>query len=281
MVTTLSVASDRNPSHLPPRYEIRRLTLEHIPWALAVVGHSNVFCSPLWAKVYPKDPAGLMYEVSKAGDYLVRHQVLSGMSFGVFDLDYKFKRPESEKTGGALYFDESDPSADSSKILEQMDNPLVSVALAYDQTNPLDMEQMGPILKCLPLFGLLYGILEGLDKRDPSWKATEPRQVLMRNATSTRADYEGEGLMKKLAQFLMREADYLGYRGIQIECAHDAVCKTWLNPPAPFKGELVARFDCKTYEMEDEEAKKEGREGVMVKPFAPSEQVISKVFVHL
>ena len=280
MVTSLSAATSANPSYLPPRYEIRKLTPEQIPWATAVVSHSNAFHSPVWTKVYPQDIAKRFYEVMKTADYLVRHQVESGMSYGVFDLEYQFKRPESAAAGGALYFDTTDLTLDSARALSQMDNPLVSVALAYDQINPLDMEQLGPLIQTLPLFATLYGILESLDQRAPeSWKATGPRQVLMRNATSTRVDYERGGLMKKLAQFLMRQADALGYRGIQIEAAHDAVAKTWLEPPEPFRGELVGRFDCGTYEVEEErEGEKTGR---MVKPFAPSVQAISKIYCHL
>ncbi|TKA70416.1 hypothetical protein B0A49_06214 [Cryomyces minteri] len=156
-----------------------------------------------------------------------------------------------------------------------MDFPLVSVALAYDQNDPLDMAKVMPLVEVLPLFGTFYHVIEVLDKRDPtSWKATGPQQVLMRNATSTRHDYEGEGLMKKLAQFLMREAKLEGYRGIQIECLHDAVTHTWCHPPQPFKGELIAEVDMETYEEEAEDGKR-------VRVFAPAKQRGTKVFVTL
>jgi len=78
----------------------------------------------------------------------------------------------------------------------------------------------------------------------------------MRNATSTRADYEGQGLMKKLAQWLMRDAARNGFRGIQIECAHDAVSHVWLHPVEPFSAELIGKVDTGAYTEEDGEGKK-------------------------
>ncbi|KAL9082643.1 MAG: hypothetical protein Q9165_008826 [Trypethelium subeluteriae] len=202
-----------------------------------------------------------------AADYLVRHQVNSGFSFGVFDLEYKFRNPKSEATEGALYWETTDLEATPEKLLEQMDFPLCSVALSYDGHHPLEMAQMLPAIQKLPLFGTLYHALEELDPRPAdSWKATAEKQVLMRNATSTRKDYEGQGLMKKQAQWLMREADRTGYRGIQIECVHDAVSGTWLNSPKPYKSTLVCKFDTETYEQKDEES------GEMKKVFSPTQE---------
>jgi hypothetical protein len=96
----------------------------------------------------------------------------------------------------------------------------------------------------------------------------------MRNGTSTRTDYEGLGLTRKLANWLMREAALQGYRGIQIECAHDAVTNTWLHPPKPFPAELIGSVDMATYEQETEDGSK-------IKPFVPSNQVCTKIFVTL
>ena len=201
---------------------------------------------------------------------------MSGMSFGVFDLEYKYKNPKSEATEGALYWDPTDTEATPEKLLDQMDFPLCSVALAYDGAHALDNEKLTGVLRELPAFGTLYHLLEERDPRPAeSWKATAEKQVLMRNATSTRRDYEGQGLMKKQAQWLMREAERNGYRGIQIECANDAVVKTWLNPPKPFKATLVSDLDMATYEEKDEET------GEMKKIFSPSKQYNTKVYVTL
>jgi len=210
-----------------------------------------------------------------ATDYLVRHQIESGMSFGIFDTQYNYKRPESALTEGKLYWDPNDVQSDGTSLLQQMDFPLVSVALSYDGSNPLDMQRLLRLIEVLPLFGALYGALESLDRRDPaSWKAKGPHEVLMRNGTATRPDYEGRGLTRKMADWLMREAAGQGYRGIQIETAHDAVTHTWLHPSKPFQAELIAELDMATYEQENEEGKR-------VRLFEPSKQVCTKIYVTL
>lgn len=270
-----SITNGTNPTDLDPKYEIRQLTVADIPWVTAIIVHSNIFHSPVWPLVYPEDKTKRAHRGAAAADYLVRHQIESGMSFGVFDTKYEYKRPESVSTKGKLYWDEKDDDSDGATLLREMDFPLVSIALSYDGANPLDLARMMPLMAVLPLFGALYHALESLDKRDPaSWKAQGPREVLMRDGTSTRADYEGKGLTRKLANWLMREAALQGYRGIQIECAHNAVTNTWLHPPKPFHAELIGSIDMATYEQEDEDGSK-------VKTFAPSKQVCTKIYVTL
>jgi hypothetical protein len=268
--SNIATSSD-NPSNLPPRYEIRQLTEEHVEWAKAIVLHSNMFHSPVWPVIYPEQKAKRMFDSMDPATYLVEHQIASGMSFGVFDLEYQFKRAESEATGGALWWDDlkASPDATSEELLERMDFPLASIALAYDGINPLDMTVLLEMIAVLPLFGTLYHVLDTRDERVDSWKPTEAGQVLMRNATSTRNDYEGEHLMGNLARFMMREAKLRGYKGIQIESAHDAVNHVWSNPPSPFKGEVISEVDMATYEEEGQ------------KVFSPSKQVCKKVFVTL
>jgi len=260
---------------LPARYEIRKLTTEHMDWIAAICVHSNLYCSPVWSVLYPDNKPERLYAGLRAADYLMRHQVESGMSFGVFDKEYKFKRPESAATGGRLYWDETHTDITGDELLAQMDFPLVTIAMAYDGINPLDMARLAPLMALLPAFGSVYHGLEAGDPRDKAaWEPTGPNQVLMRNATASRQDYEGQGLMAKLARFLMREAAAKGYRLINIEALHDAVARVWLNPPPPFRGELIASLDPTKYEEEDEE-------GEMVKPFGPVTQVFSKIVVHL
>lgn len=273
-MTPKSAASDNNPSGLPPRYEIRRLEEKHIAWAAAIVIHSNLYYSTVWPKLYPEGKTKRALEGFKAADYLIRHQVESGMSFGVFDLEYNYKRAASVHTEGALYWSEMDESNTSDDMLEAMDFPLASVALSYDGINALDMEKLSPILEVLPHFGLYYHYLDELDPRKPEdWKPTGPKQVLMRNATSSRHEYEGQGHMKRLAHFLMREAAHEGYRGIQIEALHDAVIHVWCNPPAPYTGHLISKVPSATFEVE--------QDGEKVKPFVPATQDACKIYVNL
>ncbi|KJZ75280.1 hypothetical protein HIM_05206 [Hirsutella minnesotensis 3608] len=262
-------------SNLPPRYEIRVLGPEHIEWASAIVIHSNLYHSPIWPAVYPNDRAARVYKAFNSIYYLVRHQVESGYSLGIFDKEYQFRRPESAATGGQLYWDQKDLEASGEKLLEQMDFPLVSVALAYDGINPLDHDKMKGLMESLPMLGTAYALLERLDSREKSsWEAQKPREVLHRNATSTRHEYEGKGLMRKLANYMMRTAAAEGFRGIQIEPLSDAVAHVWANPPAPFTAEVVSTFHMASWEEENEKGEK-------YNPFYPASQRVSKIYTTL
>jgi hypothetical protein len=278
-LTNIKTPNPSNPSSLRPRYEIRQLEPKHVEWAAAIVSHSNSFCSTVWPLLYPENDGKDTIQLAIDADYLVRHQIDSGLSFGVFDTEYVFKREESKATAGKLYWDLSEPSVkekqglkgEAERLLEQMDFPLVSVALSYDAYNALDMSKMKPLLAALPHFGLIYHNLEESDGRNPeSWKPKGPNEVVFRNATSTRQDYEGEGIMAALARWLMREAASRGYRGIQIEALADAVTHVWSTAEPPFKGTVVGEFHTETWKDED------GNLG-----FAPVHQRITKCYVDL
>lgn len=272
-------ATPSNPSALKSRYEIRRLELKHVEWAAAIVSHSNIFYSPIWPIIYPEKDGKDVIKLVNDADYLVRHQISSGLSFGVFDTEYTFKHEESKATEGKLYWDISEPSikgaqgfeAEGQRLLRQMDFPLVSVALSYDSFHALNMSKMEPLLTSLPHFGLAYHILAESDPRDPnSWKAKGAHEVLFRAATSTRRDYEGQGIMAGLARWLMREADAMGFRGIQIECLADAVSHVWSTPEPPYRGKVVSEFHTDTWKDE---------KGNFA--WAPAHQKVTKVFVDL
>ncbi|KAK8050991.1 hypothetical protein PG993_002376 [Apiospora rasikravindrae] len=260
---------------LPSRYEIRPLGPEHVEWAKAIVTHSNAFGSPVWSVLWPDEMTDRNYKVFGALDHMVEHQIASGYSLGLFDTEYQYKRSESAATGGKLWWDTEDLSADGDKLMEQMDFPLLSVALAYDGFFPFDMSRIAPVALVLGGFAESLHALEVLDKRDPaSWKPTGPRQVLMRNATATKLDEGGKGLMRHLAHRIMRQAAENGFRGMQIEGYHDSVTAVWSNPPAPFKGEIVSRINAWTWGVENEK-------GEMVHMLRPSKQDCSKIYVTL
>jgi hypothetical protein len=278
-LTNTKTPSLSNPSSLKSRYEIRQLEPKHAEWAAAIVSHSNGFYSPVWPVIYPERNGKDVIQLALDANYLVMHQISSGLSFGVFDTEYVFKREESKATEGKLYWDISEPNvketegleAEAQRLLQQMDFPLVSVALSYDSFNALDMNKMKPLLATLPHFGLCYHILEEYDPRNPeSWKAKGPNEVLFRNATATRHDYEGQGIMARLARWLMREACARGYRGIQIEAFADAVTHVWSTPETPYKGAVVSEFHTGTWKDEKGEL-----------AFAPAHQRITKVYVDL
>ncbi|KAK7957193.1 uncharacterized protein PG986_006415 [Apiospora aurea] len=179
------------------------------------------------------------YKVFAAMDHLVEHQIASGLSLGIFDTEYQYKRPESAAAGGKLWWDPTELSADGDELMARMDFPLLSVALAYDGFSPFDTSRIAPVAQALPDFAESLHALEARDGRDPAgWKPTGPRQVLMRNATATKLDEGGKGLMRHLAHRIMRQAAEDGFRGIQIEGYHDSVTAGWSNPPLPFRGRL-------------------------------------------
>jgi len=266
------------PTDLPSRYEIRRLTPADQTAATAILCHSNTFYSSVFTVVYPHQKAKRFSAFIETASYLVRHQIESGHCFGVFDIEYVFRSPSSAAAHGAFTHDpgDADADADAESILAAMDFPLVSVALSYDAAYPLDWEQLMPLINTVPIFGTIYATLVALDQRDPSsWHATGPKQVLMRNGTSTRHDYEGKGIMAGLARWVMRYAAREGFKGIQIECLADAVTHVWANPPSPFTGGVVAEFKTETYEEKDEET------GEMRNPFGEAKQRVTKIYAHL
>lgn len=271
-----SATTPLNPTNLPSRYEIRKLTPADLTSATAILCESNVFKSTIFThSIPPSTRTATLHAMHTAATYLVSHQIDSGLSYGVFDTAYAFNRPESRSTAGALYWD--DLTASHATLLTQMDFPLQSVALSYDAAAPLDMSRVMPLVDLLPAFGIVYAELNRLDPRDgagTAWRATGPGQVLMRNGTSTRSDCAGRGLMGALARWVMREVKGRGYRGIQIECLSDAVTHTWLHPPKPFAGHLVASFWAAEYEAVDDEGEK-------VRPMAPAEQLVTRVWVDL
>jgi len=276
-MSKLSAATPSIRTNLPPRYEVRKLTVEDIPWAMAIMLHSNIFYSSIWPVTYPDDKTARLYKCFQKGEYLIRHQVESGHSFGVFDLEYRFKREQSKATGGKLYWDFKTTSLGADELLEQMDFPLLSIALSYDQINPLVPAKLAPFLEELPLFGTAYHLLEKLDPRDKSWKARRPNEVLLRNGTSTRRDAEDLRLMAKLARFVMRYAAETGFLAIQIETFDDRVFNVWLEPPAPFKGSRISHFN--TWEYTEEETFRELTRDIY--PFGDAHQTVNKVFVEL
>ncbi|KAL7945384.1 hypothetical protein V8C42DRAFT_344995 [Trichoderma barbatum] len=260
---------------LPSRYEIRPLELKHGDWAQAIVALSNVYQTTVWTASCPENLTRRTYDAYKGMAYLIRHQIESGHSLGVFDKEYEFKRSESVATLGRLYWNIDDEAADVNKLIEQMDFPLVSVAMAYDSFDPLNPEKLGGVMAAFPGFGTAMATLEAIDTRTGnSWKATGPGQVLFRAATSTRHEYEGKGIMKSLAHYLMRVSAAKGFRAIQIECVSDAVIHVWSHPPEPFHTDLVSEINGMDVMAEDESGSK-------YYPLRPSEQRLCKLYCRL
>ncbi|KAI0098318.1 hypothetical protein GGR51DRAFT_432868 [Nemania sp. FL0031] len=260
---------------LSSRYEIRPLEPEHVEWAKALFAHSSVFGSPIWRTLYPSNKTARFYGLYQASDYLIKYQISSGLSLGLFDKEYEFKNPGSAASGGKLYLDLSDPSISEDELLEQMDTPLVSIACAFDAFYAMDNRRVAPVMGRLPASTSFHAALAERDPRDPeTWLPTAPGQVLQRMGTATKAGAEGEGFMKAMAHHMMRRAADKGFRGIQIECFHDAVTAVWANPPVPFKGCVAGEVD--TYSLDEIDV--EGRRRF---PYRPVRQRLTKVYVTL
>ncbi|KAK0707351.1 hypothetical protein B0H67DRAFT_467050, partial [Lasiosphaeris hirsuta] len=259
---------------LPARYEIRTLAgPEHAKWACAIITHCSFFASPVFSKIYTQGRNQLCYAMFQTALYQMSHQVESGLSLGIFDTEYQLKRPESAETDGKLYWDPTDLNKNTSgqDLLEQMDFPLVSVALAYDNFFPLDKTKLQPLFEAFPLLPLRNRAAERRELRNSAdWQATGPGQVLLRGGTATKVGEEGRGFMKKLSWYMMRKAAAEGFRGIQIGCLHDAVSAVWQRPPAPFTSEVVVRFTCA--EDDDEELRA---------CFQGSDQEFTRIYVTL
>lgn len=90
-----------------------------------------------------------------------------------------------------------------------------------------------PLVACLPVYGVIAHTLDQLDPRPAdSWRDPKERNLLlMRNATSTRHDYEGQGVMSALAKYLMRTAAAKGFKTVNIECVNDRVTVGSENSP--------------------------------------------------
>ena len=199
----------------------------------AIVVHTNLFNSTVWVNAFPdlKQRVQKAYDGLEAADYLVRHQINSGHSFGVFDTEYKYRTASGEAAGGEVKWDQSNTSATAQELDDLIDSPLVSHALSYDGFNALDMEKLGPLLGLLPQYGAIFHRFDITDPRDPeNFKPTGLNQVLMRNSTCTRTVAEGKGIMSKLANWLMLYAQQNGYKSINIECFDERVGHVWRNP---------------------------------------------------
>ncbi|CAN8102463.1 unnamed protein product [Discula destructiva] len=259
-------------SDLPSRYEIRRLDPQHAQWAAAIVIHSNAFHSSVFPVVYPDAKGARFNKAMKACEYLIDHQINSGLSYGVFDKEFAYKKTGSAATHGKFYWDPENDELTGSGILEAMDFPLVSVALAYDGFDALDMSRLEPLVAALPIFASVYQALDKLDPRPPeTWRFPQERNtLLMRNATSTRHEYEGKGLMGALARHLMKTAAEKGYHQSNIECLSDRVTYVWSKPPSPFSGKVIASFRSEDWEEKD-------AEGNVTKPFYPAKQLVTRV----
>lgn len=248
---------------LDPRYEIRVLTEDTAPWVSAILSHGFAFHNPVWAPVYKGTAAKLCLQNFPEPDLvaLYRYRVTEGISFGVFDTQYVFKRPESAATGGAVYWHELDPndpaleSEGGARLLEAMDFPLVSISLGHDQgkgsaSSPAQSSEYWPMRT-----RFMQQVVACDPRPEGAREAKEPGVTLGRSGTYTRWDYAGLGLMGKLAEFVVLEAAARGFTSMQIPCGNDAVYRRYMKPHKDWKGRLLFEAPVRDIEVEGEDGK--------------------------
>jgi hypothetical protein len=209
---------------------------------------------------------------------MVRHQVQSGLSLGVFEKDYQFKDPSSATTGGKLHWPFNDneyekPAKTEQALLDKMDFPLVSVILAFDSQRPIPGACGEKIEAVLPWNSTRAWALNARDKRGTEnlrkWR--RDHRVLCCGGSSTRRGCVGNGLIKALAWRMMRQAKEKGFGLVEIDSMHDAVSKVWENPPDGMRAVVLAQW--KGNELDG----KEDPEGY----FVGVEQEMKRILVEL
>ena len=257
--------------------------------------------------MHASDAVERAYRLFTTGSYNTSHGIESGFSYGVFDTQYQYKNPASAATNGAVYW--QDPASATSTttsgqaMLEQMDFPLVSVALAYDPVaTPFDLVKFQPIFDALPLFPKLVAVTELNDVRP--LEERKPKKVgecLFRCGTATRADYEGRGLARALAAHLMKEAKEAGFKATQVGTVNNRLNEIWERVPGEVgygkvggdgkegsiqgegdgpKTRVVSVVDLETYE-EDEVGEDGVPTGRKVNPFMGVKVVRKCIYVTL
>ncbi|EAQ93766.1 predicted protein [Chaetomium globosum CBS 148.51] len=261
---------------LPPGYEIRKLNNEHLSWVQAIVAHTMSFDSAVWSKVdYPGGATQRAYDMYHAIRQSSLQSIQSGLSYGVFCTEYKCRTPGLE---GTLDWDFNDLSADDDDLLEQMDFPLVSIAMSKDAAEDKPVPETGvkPWSEIVPGHAIISNSLKAGDNRPQSvWSPEHMGEVVRRSGTHTRGDHAGKGLSKVLAHHIMREIrDHeQGYKAILIHTGGEAVDKVWLRPPAPFKSEEICPFSTSGYHRKDDHS------DTSYNPFGSAKVVSRRIWV--
>lgn len=243
---------------LSARYRVRKLTLADLSAVKALLVHSKTSPSSFCPTVDPGNQAILAYQQYHAVDYFVRHAINSDMSFGVFDTEYSYRYFSSIKTGGKLHWDEKNIDASPKQLLHQIDFPLVSIALSCDAADPPDKRKMQQYLDIRPGYKQACMHLESListSARD-GYIDAPLGTVLMRKGSVTRSDYEGRGIMKGLALWLVGEAKHRGFEVIELPVSSPAVRRVWKNLPPPCHVVVMAEYVIEDIEISDEYGRK-------------------------
>lgn len=231
-------------------YEIRQLKKEHLDWVAAIVGHTMSFDSPIWSKTYPDGQTERAYKLAAAIKPSSRNCIESGLSYGVFKSDWAPRYPDTNPWG-ELRWDTKDLSATREQLLDQMDFPLVSIAMSKDMAapNPAVSKDHIPWANELEGHSLIRDTLKQGDTsgREKAVKNNGVEGVsVRRSGTHTRGDYSRKGFSKALAHDVMKRMAEKGYREILIHTGSPHVNNVWEHPPAPYTCVVASTFNTTT-----------------------------------
>lgn len=277
MATTGAVSSLHG-VELPARYEIRRLEDKHGDWINALTRHACFYASELWAPLYVGMARRLTLQAYRVNKGQFEVMLAKGLSYGIFDKEYKFKRPESAATGGAVYWKELD-EWDSTKevdgrreLTDAMDFSLVSAIISVDNADQPPKVVPGTSPAGIP-HGYFYRAAceQAMDVSGASQSSSsdKPGIILGRRGTATLDGYQGKGHMKTLSHFLIHQARADGFKEIEMHAQSHAVFHVWTNPPSPYRTEVKFKTTLDEFEMEID--------GTKVKPFERSTGAIGSM----
>ncbi|KAH8205125.1 hypothetical protein TruAng_000690 [Truncatella angustata] len=243
--------------NLPSQYEIRRIQPEHEDWCRALMLQGMLLRAPVWRPIISEPKVKTILESFQLLESYYTFHFRNGLSYALYDTEYKFKRPESVKTGGALYWDEidiGDPELEEKGeqlMLEKMDFPIVALALSYDMFEPPPREAFGTMATVAPLWGAMiaqYG--EATNGIGDFPKPTSSGQYAHRSGCVTRADYEGQNLGRLFTWWVMLEMSSRGYQGLAVGAGNSAISRIWLHPDVPFLSKILMTNDMGQIEIE-------------------------------
>ncbi|KAK7951206.1 uncharacterized protein PG986_006934 [Apiospora aurea] len=268
----LPPVQDTHGIQLPPRYTIRPLDAGVIDWAKALAVQGFLLGPSIWQPLMaaPKTRSALRAFDALHGYYL--HAVNSGVSYGVFDSEYEFARPEStsiastsngedasqhESSGGAIYWHELDPDAEpdfetgggARRMVEGMDFPLVCVALSCDLAAKPPPEICDALHASFPL---QKGVSQFWRDRDPGPRARGSPRGPARSWPAW---------VSALNHFVMLDLKARGFRAMNAGIGVPSVYRNWMSAPAGCRSYAYLDVNMWEIEVEDEDGRK-------VKPYA-------------
>jgi hypothetical protein len=257
----INVIDDTHGIKLPERYYIGEIDSSVAEWCKALMIYGFMLRTSIWTPILrePKT-ANALRALKLLSDYF-DHAITSGLSYGVFDTEYQSKHPQADVGIGKLHWDQLDPKDPylRIKMIEEMDFPLVSVALSYDFFNQRKADFEPSILEILPLHPVMMSILaqEAPGPQDPRWPQA-PGEVVCRTGTVTKPGYERRGLMTALNKFVILEMRSRAYRNLIIGTAGNglSVHHVYTNPPDGCGSEVLHHYDVETMELDGEDGQK-------------------------